>query len=384
LERTESYQNYLDILVKILKENGWQTECKRPSAESGADLEILRGDLNYVAALKVSSEGRRDRLIALLSQAILEARSVASASPDTPAPLAVIAAPSIPSSTAEELFDFRSRVAPDAAIGIFDREGLRRFVGSGLEALVAAPPRSARKKKLPMPEAANLFSDTNQWLLKIMLAPLISEDLLSAPRGEYRNAPELAKNAKVSVMSAFRFIRQLENDGFLDAESEFLRLVHREELLRRWQAACLRPMPETRLVWIDPANTEDQLPAALRAFNSQSPDGAPPGACLALTSAAKCLGFKPARKQPGFYLERPDHAVLERMGFVPDDAEFRPGYFVRQPVFPKSIFKATVTRDGIPVSDIIQTWLDISSPPRPDKALAEEIQRRMLAPIFAE
>ena len=253
--------------------------------------------------------------------------------------------------------DFRLRVAPDAAIGIFDREGLRRFVGLGPEMLVAAPPRSARRKKLPVRNSANLFSDTNQWLLKVLLAPLISEELLRAPRGEYRTASELAKTAKVSVMSAFRFVRQLETDGFLDEESEILRLVHRDELMLRWQAAYLRPMPETPLVF-DRASNQDQVSEAIRAFNSQSPAGAPRIACLGLSAAAKCLGFDAAQQaQPTFYLDSLDREVLTKMGFSPDGAKFRPELFVRQPVFRKSIFRAAVNRDDILISDIIQTGL---------------------------
>ena len=77
-------------------------------------------------------------------------------------------------------------------------------------------------------------------MLKLLLAPLLPEDLLHAPRREYRNASELAVAAKVSVMSAFRFVRQLRQEGFLDRNDEPLRLVRRKELLRRWQAAHLR------------------------------------------------------------------------------------------------------------------------------------------------
>ena len=379
------YHTYQKILGEILDQDGWQVRCKSSSTEGSADLEISRGALNYVIGFKVSSEGRRDRLVALLSQAILEARALAAGSPGSQAPLAVIAAPSIPGNTADELMEFRSRVAPDVAIGIFDREGLRRFVGSGLERLLVEPPRSGRRRKLRVPESANLFSDTNQWLLKVLLAPLISEDLLRAPRGEYQNSTELAGAAGVSVMSAFRFIRQLENEGFLDDESRFLRLINREELLRRWQAAYLRPRPETPLVWIDSANNEDHVPAALRAINRQSLPDAPRVACLGLSSAAKYLGFEAARRvQPTFYLLGLDREVLTKMGFTPDRAEFRPELFVRQPVFRKSTFLAAVTRDEILVSDIIQIWLDITSPPRPDKAMADEIRRRALTQIFAE
>jgi hypothetical protein len=40
-------------------------------------------------------------------------------------------------------------------------------------------------------------------------------------------------------MSAFRFVRQLRQEGFLDIKSESLRLVRREERMHRWQAAHL-------------------------------------------------------------------------------------------------------------------------------------------------
>ena len=383
---TYSEAQYFDLLVELFREGGWRVKRDESSAEAVADLVISRGDLCYTVALKVSSEGRRDRLVALISQAILEARTAAVASPDKPAPLAVVAAPSIPRSTADELVDFRSKVAPDAAVGIFDREGLRRFVGIGLENLTAAPPRSARRQKLRVPESANLFSDLNQWLLKMLLAPLVSEDLLEAPRGEYRNASDLAKAAKVSAMSAFRFVRQLEQDRFLDDESEILRLANREELMRRWQAAYLRPMPEMPLRWIEQAKNEHQVSALLCAFDGESSSGSAAPACLGLSAAAECLGFGSARRVPPrfYYLGNLDREVLRRMGFSPDDAEFRPDLFVRQPVFRKSVFKAAVTRDGILVSDIIQIWLDITSPLGRDQELADQIRQYALAQIFAE
>ena len=126
-----------------------------------------------------------------------------------------MAAPAIAPSVASSLVSFLSQFAPDVAVGILDREGFRHFVGPGLEKLNAAPPRRAHRQKLPPPESAYLFSDLSQWMLKVLLAPLLSEDLLRAPRREYRNASELAAAAEVSVMSAFRFVRQLRQEGFL-------------------------------------------------------------------------------------------------------------------------------------------------------------------------
>jgi len=284
------------------------------------------------------------------------------------------------------LIQFRSKVAPGAAIGIIDQEGLRRFLGAGLENLTATPPRATQRNKLRVPDSANVFSDLNQWTLKVLLAPLVSEDHLTAPRGEYRNATELAEAAKVSVMSAFRLIRQLEQDHFLDEESEMLRLVNRKELLRRWQAAYLRPTPEMPLRWIERGKKDPQVSALFRAFDGESLSGSVPPVCIGLSAAAECLGFEPAQGVPSrfYYLGNLDREVLRRIGMSPDDAEFRPDLFLRQPVFEKSIFKAAVTRDGLLVSDIIQVWLDITSPLAPDIELADKIRHRALARIFEE
>jgi hypothetical protein len=228
------------LLAGLFRQHGWRVKKEPMLADKGADIVVARGNQRYIIECKVASEGRPDRLVPLLSQAILQARAYAQAFPEPAAPLAVVGAPAISPSAAKSLVSFLSQFAPDVAVGILDREGFRHFVGPGLEKLNAAPPRRAHRQKLPPPESAYLFSDLSQWMLKVLLAPLLSEDLLRAPRREYRNASELAAAAEVSVMSAFRFVRQLRQEGFLDERDGPLRLVRRKELLRRWQAANLR------------------------------------------------------------------------------------------------------------------------------------------------
>ena len=107
-----------------------------------------------------------------------------------------------------------------------DAGGFRRFRGHGLEALNAERSRvieTTRKEVSP----GNLFSDLNQWMLKILLSRSLSDSLLSAPRGHYENASQLAEAAGVSVMTAFRLVRQLSEEGFLEERSG-LRLVRTE------------------------------------------------------------------------------------------------------------------------------------------------------------
>jgi hypothetical protein len=382
-----SEREFEDLVAHLFRHHGWRVKKEHSLADKGVDLVVARGNERYIIELKAASEGRPDRLVPLLSQAILQARAYAQAFPEPAAPLAVVAAPAISRSAANSLMSFLAQFAPDAAVGILDREGFRHFVGPGLEKLNAAPPRREHRQKLPPPESAYLFSDLSRWMLKVLLAPLLPEDLLQAPRGEYRNASELAAAAEVSVMSAFRFVRQLRQEGFLDQSDEPLRLVRRKELLRRWQAAHLRVAPELPLRWIIPVKSKRQMPAALHAYHIQSnvKNEPAPRACLGLFAAAESLGFGFVHGVPPyFYLERPDRDVLSRMGLSPEGAEQRPDVYVRVPAYRESVFRAAVVHDGVPVADILQVWLDVSSHPARGEAQAEEIRHRVLAPIFEE
>ena len=382
-----SERDYLDLLAGLFRQHGWRVKKELKLADKEVDLVIARGDYRYIVELKAASEGRSDRLVPLLSQAILQVRAYAQAFPESAAPLAVVAAPAISPSAAKSLVSFLSQFAPDVAVGILDREGFRHFVGPGLEKLNAAPPRRAHRQKLPPPESAYLFSDLSQWMLKVLLAPLLPEDLLRAPRREYRNASELAAAAEVSVMSAFRFVRQLRQEGFLDERDGPLRLVRCKELLHRWQAAHLRGSPELPLRWIIPVKSQRQLPAALHSYRVQPnvKNEPAPRACLGLFAAAESLGFGFVHGVPPyFYLESLDREVLSRMGLSPEGAEQRPDVYVRIPAFRESVFRSAVVRDGVPVADILQVWLDVSSHPARGEAQAEEIRHRVLAPIFEE
>jgi len=382
-----SGREFEDLVANLFRQHGWRVKKEPMPADKGADIVAARGNLRYIIECKVASEGRPDRLVPLLSQAILQAQAYAQAFPEPAAPLAVVGAPVISPSAAKSLVSFLSQFAPDVAVGILDREGFRYFVGPGLEKLNAAPPRRAHRQKLPPPESAYLFSDLSQWMLKVLLAPKLSEDLLRAPRREYRNASELAAAAEVSVMSAFRFVRQLRQEGFLDERDGPLRLVRRKELMHRWQAAHLRGSPELPLRWIIPVKSQRQLPAALHSYRVQPnvKNEPAPRACLGLFAAAESLGFGFVHGVPPyFYLESLDRDVLSRMGLSPEGAEQRPDVYVRIPAFRESVFRAAVVRDGVPVADILQVWLDVSSHPARGEAQAEEIRHRVLAPIFEE
>ncbi len=170
------------------------------------------------------------------------------------------------------------------------------FRGPGLDELSAdgARPRAARGPSAP--PRADLFSDLNQWMLKVLLAPELPDHLLSVPRGRYRNASQLASAAKVSVMSAFRFVQQLRHEGHLHESDAYLRLVRRRELLTRWQSVSLRRAREIPMRFLLRGNPRKELQRMLASGR----------ACLALFAAADALGL-------GFVEGVPPHVYVPRL-----------------------------------------------------------------------
>lgn len=364
-------------VVDLLRRAGWKVKRPPAGGELRPDLLAQRGGHSYTIEVKSAPEGRRDRLLPLLAQAILQARAFAARSPASVAPLAIVGAERVSEALVGDLERFVQQYAPDAAVGLVDMEGFQWFRGPGLDPSMNAPRgRAERRLRVRAREgaASHLFSDLNQWMLKVLLAPTIAPDLLHAPRGEYRNASQLAAAANVSVMSAFRFVRQLRLDGFLDESSSILSLVRLDDLLRRWQAESLRPARDIPLRWILRGDPARQLHDALRANVS---------CCLGLFAAADALGLGFVHGvAPFVYLERLEPGVLDRLGLsleAPGDA---PDVYVRVPAARESVFRAAVRRNGVPVSDAVQVWLDASAYPARGAEQADLIYRRVLRPLL--
>ena len=319
----------------------------------------------------------------MLAQAILEVQAMAKSSSKPAIPLAVVAAPRIASPVLAHLERFLADNAPDAAVGFLDDEGLARFRGADLEELNERPAKRSRLKKIAVPESGQLFSDLNQWMLKVLLAPELPVEMLSAPRGEYRNVSQLAQAANVSMMSAFRFIRQLRQESFLDEEDNALRVVRREELMRRWQAVYLRSVADLSMRWIVRGGSSQRLQEALRLHSSVGTGN--PRVCLGLFAAADALGkgFVHGVK-PHLYIEKLDAAFLKSLGLSAKGAEHAPDVLVRVPLYREAVFRAAVERNGVPVADILQVWLDAAAFPARGVAQADELRKNVLVPLFKE
>jgi hypothetical protein len=381
------------FLADALRRGGWRIIAEPRRGDMRPDLVFARGNQIFIAELKRSSEGRRDRLVPLISQAILQAQALAKDHPGSAVPVAIVAAPRIAASVADEIKRFAVDHAPDVAVGVMDAEGFRAFWGHGLEQLNSARKSSASRASSPRP-SAHLFSDLNQWMLKVLLSEHIPDSLLSAPRGPYRNASQLAQAAGVSVMSAFRFLREMSREGFIEEQHGLLRAVRVEPLLERWAAANQRSVAEYPVRWILPSG-KDQLYSAVRAYASKADVAMKPKVrrsqvsrssqrlCVGLFAAAEALGVGFVHGvPPHLYVERMDDEVLRQLGLSLEDADHRADVYLRIPQYDESVFRGAVKRDGLPVADILQVWLDVSNFPSRGKAQADEIRKEVLNPLI--
>ena len=360
-------------LADVFGEHNWSVMIE--PGVPGPDLLVSKGHQRYVVELKSSVEGRADRAIPLLSQAILQAMHHAARFPAAQ-PLAVVQVSRLTRALCKHASRFHAEYAPHSAVGLIDDEGGRWFEGEGLEALNAEPKPSAARRKGSSPKRSHdLFSDLNQWLLKVLLAPELPEHLLAAPRGDYRTAAELAEAARVSAMSVSRFIKRLREEGFVDESGATLRLVRRAELFRRWQAAASRATPELPMRFLMPAAPREQLGKVVAHH---------PEACIGLFAAASLLDSgHVADGLPWVYVRKlPEFPQQEWQELV----EVPPGeplqLFLKQAATPESVFRGAVQVQGARVSDILQVWLDVSLHPARGREQADHLARTVLAPVM--
>jgi hypothetical protein len=389
-------REFASLLAGIFRRARWRVHEHSP-ADGGADLIAESGDKKFIVELKRSAEGRRDRLVPLLSQAILEAKAAARHFSKSAIPVAVVASRRVPESVAQQVKQFAQSHAPEVGIGVIDSEGFRLFEGFGLERFNSERRvHSQIGLNVQSKSPAYLFSDLNQWMLKILLGARIPDSLLAVPHGQYRSGRQLAQAAGVSVMSASRLIRQLSSEGFLDERKDSFGLVRIDELVRRWHGANFGSAREIPARWIIPAG-KDQLLSAVRSYSSEMeaessrPRKPQPGRlvellpriCVGLFKAAELLGFKFVHGVAlHLYLERLDADALRQLGLSLANADARPDVYIRIPDNKESVFRPVVRHEGVPVADILQVWMDVADHPARGKEQASLIWKRVLAPTI--
>ena len=350
----------------VFSEAGWSV-----APGEHADLVVRRGKFVYLVEVKRASEGRADRIIPNISQAVLQVRLYAQKLPKA-SPLVVLITQSIRPRVVEQVKAFMRTYAPDVALGLLDSRGLREFLGPGLEKLNRAPSQAEYRFVPSAP--VHLFSDLGQWLLKVLLsADIADERLLNAPIRRYRNASDLARGAQVSVMTAFRFVEELKVNGYLHESSDFIRLVRIEELMELWRAAAGRPRMSVGARWLFPGEKLSQLRYLSHSLGDQ--------ACVASYSAADALGFGIARGVAIQFYVRRLPGDMDRSGLVLAEG-LEAQVFLRVPSVKESVFRGSVMSEGLRSCDVLQAWLDVGQDASRGDEQAQHLYRQVIRPVI--
>jgi hypothetical protein len=368
--QVEGAQRAVGHLADALESAGWR--LVRPKA-AGSDLQVSRGEQRFAIELKYAREPRRPILRALLADAILSGRARAGEREV----VAVVGAPAISSAMAASLEAYASEVAPGQPFGYVDERGLVRLHGPGLED-VRREPAPAGPATRPQAQPRDLFSDMNQWMLKVLVARPLAEKMISIPRQPVGSAARLARVAGASVPAAWRLLTALNEAGHLDERGHLVRIG---ELFARWRAAALRPQRELGAIWILPGRSPLER---LRRELANMAKGSAPSAGLGLFAACDALGVGHVRGAPvHLYVRRADPEMLEKLGLIVAEDGRAADLVLRVARWPESIFRAAARIDGVPVSDVIQCWLDVSSHPARGGEQAAFIWKRVLGPALA-
>jgi hypothetical protein len=358
---------------RALAEAGWQV---RPLAGRRTGYLVRKGARLHVAQVQRARESRQDLIRGHLADAVLQACRRAGEEKRA-RPLAIVVAPNLSERMRSQLREYMSDVAPDVAYGLVDDRGHAEFHRLQQQEIVTRLVPSS-STVVSAHSAGLLFSDLNQWLLKVLLGNFLPPALLHAPGGQpFRTVSALAQAAQVSLPSAARLAVALETEGFLEKSSGQLRLLRVPLLLERWKTEGLRRPVEVRARFALPSKDLDRQLAAAAAAASD--------AALGLFSAAAHLNARFVKGAPRhLYLRNVNPDSLQRVGLVPATDETPADVVVRKPTAPEALFRGRVNRDGISVTDVLQTWLDLSSHPARGSEQAAVLWRKYLAPALGE
>jgi hypothetical protein len=175
-------------------------------------------------------------------------------------------------------------------------------------------------------------------------------------------------------MTAFRFVQQLQHEGYLHESAPTLSLVRREDLLSRWQALAARSVREVPMRLVLPGGVQAQLRKMLAAGQ----------ACLALFAAADALRLGFVHGVPAYvYVQRVQAASLAawRNLHTCEPGE-PPDVIVRQAPAAQSVFRGIVRPGGMPAADVLQVWVDVAAHPSRGREQADLIRKCVLHRII--
>ncbi|MEM7390708.1 MAG: hypothetical protein AAF492_00050 [Verrucomicrobiota bacterium] len=237
----------------------------------------------------------------------------------------------------------------------------------------------------PRSSPGGLFSENNQWLLKILLLAGIGKQYWGGPKELPQSISQLVVASGVSQSSVSSFIAKFESAGYLQRGPRGFRIHRHRELLNDWFHAIKynRVSPQPLQSLYGDELKEDVLLASIREYEDKK--GENKGQSLAISHHLGChlLGAGRSNVRMGWLLirESSEH-VLSSLNLAPSPSAVS-NYYVVNISVSRSILPGAIMENGVPVCDVLKCYLDVRSSAARGHEQAEFLYERILHPHFS-
>jgi hypothetical protein len=223
-----------------------------------------------------------------------------------------------------------------------------------------------------------LFSPSSQWLLKLLLLPGIDPRFWGGPHDRPKSIVKLAEAAKVAQSLASSFVKRFEEAGYIKRKDGEPIIVRHRDLLDDWfYALKLEARNDVAMRSMHGESIDQIIEKIPVKYGGQAVQPAIVGYHLACHLHG--LGRSSVRSAM-IYAREPSQEVVEGLGLVPDESDSPALWLVSRDI--KSVVKGSVIAEGIPVSDILQCYLDVRASRARGQEQADYILDNVLLPHF--
>jgi hypothetical protein len=285
-----------------------------------------------------------------------------------------------------DLQEYAQKYLPDMNWILLDEFGAGFMHMDGKDEEVAvSDPLKKESACHPSPAQGSLFSPKNQWLLKVLLLPGIDQRYWGGPNQKPRSVGELAEVSGVSQPSVSAFINRAEQAGFMKRSSKGFIIQRHQELLENWAYALKhKGRDQVGLRFLYENDPEERFLKRIRDYCKKSKDpekGLP--IVLGRHLACHLMGMGRSNVRSAFlYANRPQEEILSALDLVADESRSAASLVLVRAPFQKVIFESSVLINHVPVSDIVQCYLDIYHSIDRGREQAEYIYQKVLGPYF--
>ena len=282
-------------------------------------------------------------------------------------PLVVFLVQSVSQKVLQVLNEYANLYAPDLCWLVVDVSGRYQLNLRGereegrLEGLImnVADYPAQKKKKGP-----DLFAPKSQWLWKVLLLQGFDAKYWNGPSVSPYSVNEIAEASGVSQPYVSKFLKRAQDEGFIVFKHGKYAVKNYRPLLANW-ASALQYRSKDEIVEVKPLypgisrqRFEEQLKKRLTAANAEPGKNfevlaASHFACKILKSAYTSIQSIQLTMQGSI------EAFLEYFDLARCDKKSEPSAAVVVPEAKDSVFNGYGIVDDVPVTDIIQCYLDV-------------------------